>query len=188
MTGGAPGGKPAILRPMIRLAPLLLCLAACAHAPAADVPPESPPSGAAVELPRGLPADLAPWLRQALAAIGSRDPVVAVPWFDADNRAMQRQIGITDDAQYVVEGLGVSRAGHLAGPELRVPPDSLRALQGLERIVVTGVEPLLDANGVAQEGWLVVEGELHFAGGTRYRLWLQVLRRGDAFVIAPAVG
>lgn len=173
-----------------------LGLGACAHAPqpaqVAPAPRPAPvadaPSRAAVVIAQGaaLPPDLAPWLRDALAALATRDPAVALPFFDARNRAEQRTIGLVDDAQYVVEGLGVAIMGHLAGPELDGP--YLATLQSLQRIEVQRVGPLLDANDREQAGWRVVEGELHFTGGTRTRMWLQVLRVGDGWVIAPPSG
>jgi hypothetical protein len=170
---------------------LVLSAAACAHAPVTGGGEAARSSAGAqviISTIEPLPPDLLPWLTDALMALASRDPVAALPYFSAENRATQREIGITDDAQYVIEGLGVALVGHVAGPELPNPIDYAALLSGLESILVQGVSAHTDANGTVIDGWIVVRGEVRFAGGTRYRMELQVLRTDGGFTIAPPLG
>ncbi len=175
--------------------------------PAAPTPPPSPVWGiealvstessvgtrAAVELQFQIdplaptPPELLPFLEPFFRALARGDHASALGFFDPDNRATQRDLGI-GDAQYIIEGLGVSRANHLGGP-LFPPPDTYEELLAdLRRITVSGVRPMVDGIGQPMNGWVEVLGELEFGSGARYRLCVQVNRKETGWAIAPPVG
>ncbi|MFW5879075.1 MAG: hypothetical protein ACOCVR_04570 [Myxococcota bacterium] len=149
---------------------------------------ETPRSNANVNIQLGdegaLPAGLADRLRGLVEAVARRDLAGALSYFDPENRAAQAAIGMQDDAQYVIEGLGVAQYSRLAGPELRSPIDYEALFAGIEHISVTAVSVPEGTGGSVE-----ARGELSFNEGRRYRMTLYLRHRKDlGWVVSPALG
>lgn len=133
------------------------------------------------------PPELLAFLEPFFRALARGDHAAALGYFEPDNRAAQRELGITD-AQYIIEGLGVSRANHLGGPALSGPTSYETLLADLRRITVSGIRPMVDGMGHPMEGWAEVIGELEFGSGTRYRMRVSIRRGATGWSLAPPLG
>ncbi len=160
---------------------------------------DEPPSAESVERGRALvlfepkdvvdlPDGLESWMCEFLEAVASGDPAAALSYFDPDHREYQRSIGLLDDAQYVLEGLGLSRRSQLGGRQLSAEPDFSKLLSSLELLIVTEVFGGNAESKVSSRDWYVVQGRMHFTAKQVFLLQIDVRRLDGRWVVSPPVG
>jgi len=140
------------------------------------------PSGAA---PAAPPPDVSPFLSELGAALRSGDVAAALPFFDPENLAAQRKLGVSD-AQYVAEAIGLHREARLAGKDVPEPDpwDAAAELAAVTRIVIEKV-----ARDEAQPAAVHATGRVELRDGRAYALDLLLLPGGSrGWRIAPPVG
>ncbi|MBI2377195.1 MAG: hypothetical protein HYV07_24560 [Deltaproteobacteria bacterium] len=98
--------------------------------------------------------------------------------FDPANRETQKKVGVTSDAQYLAEGLGLHMVGNSLPGDIQ-SFDSLAQIKSLE----LGTSPVGDM-GESSE----YRGKAKLADGSSLDVAIFVEKRGDRFVVAPAVG
>lgn len=153
--------------------------------PAAGVAPlhDEPRQGStgARDFPPGINA----FLRAFDEAVLAGETATALTFFDPENRAVQREIGV-GDAHYLAEAIGLHQAQRLAGHDVPEPAvwDPAAELAAVARIVVERVVP-----DEAMPGRMHALGRVELKDGRAYALDLPIFRGGlHGFEIVPPVG
>jgi len=94
--------------------------------------------------------------------------------FNAENRAGQKEIGVTSDAQYIAEGLGL----HMVDNTL---PGDIQKFSSLNNIASVKLGKELDAGGE-------ITGTATLKDGSKLNVNIYVVPKGAGFEIEPAVG
>ncbi|MBI4816558.1 MAG: hypothetical protein HY791_09875 [Deltaproteobacteria bacterium] len=110
--------------------------------------------------------------------VGKQDWAGLMACFDPSNRETQRKLGVTSDAHYLAEGLGL----HMVGNSLSGDITSFETLGQLKKLDLNAT-PVGDM-GESTE----YRGKATLANGQVLDATIFVEKRNDRFVVAPAVG
>lgn len=137
--------------------------------------------------PRGddVPPGIEAFLHELDAAIRTGDLTAALTFFDPENRAQQREIGV-GDSQYVAEAIGLHQVQRLAGQDVPEPDpwDADTELSAVTRIVVERM-----VRDESDPGCLHAIGRVELNDGRAYAFDLPIHRGGPrGHRIIPAVG
>lgn len=134
----------------------------------------------------GVPDSVVLFVERFLETLAAGDIAGALPYFDPQNREVQRQIGI-DDGQYVAEGLGLHTVQRLEGADVPEPDpwDGATEVRSIRRIVVDRLWTDPDF-----PGGVTASGRVELRDGRVYglRIFLKPASVPLGWQIAPAVG
>ncbi len=106
--------------------------------------------------------------------IGAHDWKGLLKAFNAENRQTQLELGVTSDAQYIAEGLGLQMVGNTL-------PGDVTSFASLDQIKSVKLGRELGASGE-------ISGVATLADGSERAISLFVGAKGQGFEITPAVG